>query len=234
MIRAAARESRGKSSKEPQLDLRHAASVLWPHRLVLLAAIVVGGLAGVFVSYYLPSTYESEATLLVADASGRPPSGYEDLLAAEILARTYAELGHSTPVLTAALDGASIVLEPADLAERMIVEPIRNTSLIRIVARGGTATEAHALASALATEVSSLATTNEDGMRLVVVDPAEEPSAAVAPRVSVNAVVGAVIAFLGTAAVILIVGRPEPAIAPQATTFEEARRRSVDSDRFPT
>jgi capsular polysaccharide biosynthesis protein len=218
------------------VDLRRAASVLWPHRLTLVIVAVVGALGGIFVSSLMTPTFESEATLLVADASGRPPSAYEDLLASEILARTYAELGHTTPVLVDALDRAGVDIQPADLAERTIVEAIRNTALIRVVARADSAEDAHALATALATGVSDLASTDESGTRLVVVDPADEPTEPVSPRLPANAVVGAAAAVLATAAVILLVTRRKPEAEPEFSTFEEQaqRRRSVGSDHFTT
>lgn len=216
------------------MDLRHAASVLWPRRLTLLTVALLGGLGGFIVSVLMPPTFESEATLLVADASGRPPSAYEDLLATEILARTYAELGHTTPILVAALDRAGVTLEPAELAEVIVVEPIRNSALIRVVARASSSRDAQRLTSAVASGVAELATGNEEGMQLVVVDPAEEPEEPVSPRVAVNVVVGTAAAILGAAAILLLVTRRSQQPAPQFTTFEEQarRRRSVGTDRF--
>lgn len=226
----------GLDLKESSVDLRRAASVLWPHRLTLVIVAVLGAFAGYFVSSLMTPTYESEATLLVADASGRPPTAYEDLLASEILARTYAELGHTTPVLVDALDRAGVDLQPADLSDRTIVEPIRNTALIRVVARADSAEDAQALASALATGVTDLAPADESGTRLVVVDPADEPTDPVSPRSVVNAIVGAAVAFLVTAAVILLVTRRKPDLEPEFTTYEDQarRRRSVGSDHFTT
>jgi len=219
------------------VDLRHVASVLWPYRVALLTVALLGGLAGMFLSALIPPTFESEATLLVAaDASGRPPSAYEDLLAAEILARTYAELGHTTPILLAALEQAGVTMEPAELAEVVVVEPVRNSALIRVVARAGSSVDAQRLTDAVASEVATLATGNEEGMQLVVFEPAEAQAEPVSPRVAVNAIVGAAAAIFGTAAIPLLLGRRQSPPAPQFTTSQEQaqRRRTVVTDRFKT
>jgi capsular polysaccharide biosynthesis protein len=119
---------------------------------VVLVAGVMAAIVGFLVSTRLPSTYEGRATLLVGSASGQ----YTDLLAAQILTQTYAQLVVTQPVLEAALarSGLANQADSLDLVVRAV--PIRDSLTVTIVAAAKDPAAAAAIANAVAAELSTV------------------------------------------------------------------------------
>ncbi len=215
------------------MDLRYAASVLLPRWPILLVSAILAGTLAYFASGLLPQTFESQATLLVADQSGRPPAAYEDLLAAQILAGTYAELGRTTPILGAALERAGVNITIDEFEDVAIVESVGTSTLVAVTVRARSAQEARQLTDALATEVAALAPATVNGMQLSIVDPASEPDDPVSPRPMVNAALGAGVAMMLAAGVLLLAARLRRGAVTRCHTRHDARRQDrVRSDPF--
>jgi len=117
--------------------------------LAILAGIAAAVVAFV-ISTRLPSTFEGRATMLVGSASGE----YTDLLAAQILTQTYAQLVVTEPVLEAALQDAGLAgqTEALELSVRGV--PNRDSLTVSIVAEANDADAAATVANAIAAELA--------------------------------------------------------------------------------
>ena len=115
----------------PQL-LKFARRWLW---LILLGMLLASG-ASYVVSSRSPRVYEATAKLLVtAGPSTVGGADYNQLLAAERVTRTYAELLRTRPVVEAALQAAGLDLS-YDAALRFLdAKPVRDTQLLQLSAR---------------------------------------------------------------------------------------------------
>ena len=190
------------------MDIRYAIRVLWPRTPVLIAAAILAAAVAFIGSGFLPPTYESRARLLVGQASGIPPSAYEELLAAQILSTTYAELGSATPVLEAALAASGVDIPLRIFAESVRVEPVRNSPLVEVICEFRTAAEATSMCNAMAEEIAGLGSGESGELTLVIIDPAEPGPSPVAPRPLVNGVAAGVGALVLVGSLILLLDRP--------------------------
>jgi capsular polysaccharide biosynthesis protein len=189
------------------LDVRYAIAVLWPRTPILLVAAVLAGAVAFVGSGFLPPTYESRARMLVGQPSGIPPSAYEELLAAQILATTYAELGAATPVLEAALEASRVDVPLRVFEESVRVEPVRNSPLVEVICEYRSPEEAARMCNSMADEIAALSSGDEGQLSLVIIDPAEPGPSPVAPRPLTNGVAAGVAAVALVGGLILLFDR---------------------------
>ncbi|HAD06395.1 MAG TPA: hypothetical protein DCE76_04475, partial [Anaerolineaceae bacterium] len=114
--------------------------------LLLLVIIVV-----VVVSQITPPSYRSSTTLLIMPSSEDTASQFNTLLAGERLALTYSQIITSRPILEKVINQNSLNLSIRDLEEKITVEPIRDTQLIRISVTDSSPVQAQVLANSIAT-----------------------------------------------------------------------------------
>ena len=194
------------------MDVGHALTVLWPRVWILIASGLVAGAAAFAATGLVAPTFESQATLLVGQSSGAPPVVYEDLLAAQILANTYAELSTTTPVLAAARDEANLSISIEDLRRQVHAEGSRNSPLIVITTIFRDPDEAARVANAIAEETAAIGAGGSDRLHVSLVDPAEASTEPVAPRPLFTALAGGGLAVLVSAGIVLLafgrIGRP--------------------------
>lgn len=104
---------------------------LW---LVILCTVVAGVIAYV-VSHNSQKIYQASATLMVNQAANpSTAAGYSDILTSERLARTYASLLVSRPVLEES--ATRLGISATDLKENITVTPVRDTQLLTIKVEG--------------------------------------------------------------------------------------------------
>ena len=118
---------------------------------LLVVATLLAAVASYVVSSRLPKVYEGSVKLLVTP--GQPGSGassYNDVLAAERLTRTYAEVLRTLPVVETAARRAGINLPYESLISLITVAPVRDTQLVQVTARGAEPEAAASFANQLA------------------------------------------------------------------------------------
>lgn len=206
------------------MNVRHALAILWPRIWIMIASGLVAGVAAFGATGLVAPTFESRATLLVGQSSGAPPVVYEDLLAAQILANTYAELSTTTPVLTAARDQAGVSIAIEELRDNVRVEGARNSPLIVVTTTFSDAEVAARVANAIAEETAAIGATGNDRLHVSIVDPAEAATQPIAPRPLFTALAAGGFAIIASAGFVLLafgsVRRP-------------GRRASADDGRDP-
>ena len=102
---------------------------LW---LILLTTVIAAVAAYFFSSRQTP-IYRASTRLLVSQSVSNSASlQYADILAAERLSSTYAQMLTARPLLEAAITEAGLegVVEPKELANAVSVQPVRDTQLI--------------------------------------------------------------------------------------------------------
>jgi capsular exopolysaccharide synthesis family protein len=118
---------------------------LW---LIVLCAVIAGGIV-YFVSRRSTPIYEASATLMVNQASSPTAvTAYADILTSERLARTYASLLTSRPVIEAT--AARLGIDPTNLVRSVDVTAVRDTQLLRIQVQDPSPAQSAALANTLA------------------------------------------------------------------------------------
>ncbi|MEA3401680.1 MAG: GNVR domain-containing protein [Armatimonadota bacterium] len=93
---------------------------------------VLGAGAAFVVSTQTTPVYEASATLLVHQAPSGDGSDYQNLLTSERLARTYSEMLTGRPIMERVIDELALDETAEELAERVTVELVRDTQLIRL------------------------------------------------------------------------------------------------------
>ena len=169
-------------------DQDHVLTVLarWP---ILVLCCLSATVLGFTVAQSAPRQYTAEARVLVGSVTD--PS-YDLLLAYQQLARTYAELAVTGPVLSQAVREMGIVDEGASLAQRVEAREMTGQPMVLITAHGPTATEAAGLANAVAAEVTILAKPRDGASSLAsVVQPALPPAHPSSPLVLLDTLVAA-------------------------------------------
>ena len=189
-------------------------------RLILVVTVLVA--ASAFgVSSILPRQYESEARVLVGSFTD---PNLDRLNAYQQLAQTYAALATTTPVLAKAAGEVGVTEDPVRLALRIAVRAPLGQSIVRITATAGTATEAAALANAIAAQVVDLGRPTQSGASIVsVVQPGLEPRDPSSPRVLLNTAIGIVLGVgLALAMALLLARRREHMESVREATYGTA------------
>jgi non-specific protein-tyrosine kinase len=127
---------------------------------VLLGGLL-GALAGYGLSLALAPVYEAKATLLLNQAANPAGPQLNDLLAADRLGKTYADLLLRRDVLAQAIQELNLPLAPDELMRNAEAAPVRDTQLVEVLVRDGSAARAADLANRICTVfVARLAETN--------------------------------------------------------------------------
>lgn len=121
----------------------------WSWLCVLAAAL--GGAAGYAVAARQPKVYESAGKIMVVPSQqGAETPRYDELLSAERMTRTYAEMLKTPPVIEAAAREANIGRSYSELVQHILVQPLRDTQLIEVRVYNEEPEMAAKLANALA------------------------------------------------------------------------------------
>jgi capsular exopolysaccharide synthesis family protein len=134
------------------VKLRRYAALVWKWLWLLALGALLGGGASYGVSRSLAPTYQASATLLVTQATTPAGPSYNDLLGAERLARTYAQVLTSRPVLLGAAATLQLPASYEQLQQLVSVEIVRDTQLLIVSAQHTDPEVAARLANAVAAE----------------------------------------------------------------------------------
>ncbi|MEN9936966.1 MAG: hypothetical protein RLZZ387_3545 [Chloroflexota bacterium] len=118
--------------------------------LLLLAPILSGG-ATYFISREMSPVYQASTKLLIEQAStGSAATDYSAILSSERLARTYAQLLTTRPILSEVIGVLQLQTTPDVLAEQVTVTPLRDTQLIVVTVEDSDPARAALVANTLA------------------------------------------------------------------------------------
>lgn len=172
---------------------------------ILLVAAAAGGLAYVG-SGLLPKSFTAEARVFVGSLT---TANYDQQLAYENLAQTYAQLATTTPLLDRVIDALDLKERAEQLADRLDIRTPAGLSIIRISASAAQPGQAASIANALAGQVTGLARGPDPSAEPIatVVQPALPPPTPTSPRPLLNAVVAAALALVLAAGTAVLADR---------------------------
>jgi non-specific protein-tyrosine kinase len=115
------------------MELRQYWELLRKWLWLILLTTVIAAVAAYFFSSRQTPVYRASTRLLVSQSVSNSASlQYADILAAERLSSTYAQMLTARPLLEAAIAKAGLegIVEPEELARAVSVQPVRDTQLI--------------------------------------------------------------------------------------------------------
>lgn len=174
---------------------------------LLVLTSLTGGLTAYLVSNAVTPTYRATTTLLVVQQQESGAVGLADLQASERLANTFTQLVTVRPVLESAIARGGLSLTPDELDQRLSVTSPPTTQLLEITAEASNPEAARDLAN-LVGETFIDSNQSALGSRpgsVSIVERAEAPLEASAPRSGLNALIGALLAFVATAVIVAAV-----------------------------
>jgi polysaccharide biosynthesis transport protein len=121
--------------------------------MLVIIPLLTGGLAAGLMAQRMP-TYTAHATLLVNPSASSGTVLPNDVMAANLLARTYSELVSTPPVLDRANQRLSLKEDLDQLAKRVRARAVPNTQLIQIEASDIDSQRAADLANTIGSEFS--------------------------------------------------------------------------------
>ena len=169
----------------------------------LVAATVVGALAGWLVAGILPVSHRSETRLLVGPVN----ADFDTIRAAAELTRTYADLATSSDILSSAIESGGLPLSVDALREAVRAIPNERTRIITISTELPSADEAvraaDATSQALIAYAAAGAQRPEGELRIV--DGATAAISATPGRTALAVVLAAVGALLGALLLVILI-----------------------------
>lgn len=182
--------------------------------LTILAATIVAGCVGLGAASLMAPTYEAEVRLLVGPLN----TDVNTLRASGQLARTYAEIATSDPLLAATTDSLeSPRVTPADVEVKATADEVTRilTVIVRHHERAAVAPIANGLAEQLEDRVDTDIVRPEG--ELQVVDAARPPDGPVAPKIGLTGLFAAVAGLLVVLTLVLVF----EFLTPMARTEEQ-------------
>jgi capsular polysaccharide biosynthesis protein len=128
----------------------------------IIAAVISAAALGALATALLPRSYESSALLYVGPLLAEREVEYDGLLAAQLVTRTYARLAVTRPLLESAAGTLPFELTTDEIASRVSADIPVEGNLLVITARGGTPSEAAAIANAVADQIMERAPDPDD------------------------------------------------------------------------
>ncbi len=133
------------------MELRYILNLVRRWLWLLGVGIGLGAGGGLALSLLLPPVYESEATMLLNQATSLSGPQYTDLLAGDRLGKTYADLILRRDVLKATISELGLSMTPDELAAQASADQVRDTQLVVVRVRNSDAQQAADLANRLCT-----------------------------------------------------------------------------------
>jgi capsular polysaccharide biosynthesis protein len=130
-----------------------------PSDAVVRAVVIVVGVALVFglvaavITTALPRSFEASATLLIGRSTAVSDPAYQDLLASQLLAQTYAELATTRPILAAVAAQLRLSESTDSLASSITAQASGVNPIVRIRVRGAAPDLVARIANAVAQQL---------------------------------------------------------------------------------
>ena len=173
--------------------------------LILVTAVFAAGFF-VYSRYFITKKYEASAMIIVNNASEKNVVNANDLHAAQSLADVYSIIIKSDPVLQPAIKKAGISATPDSLKKFITVTTVNDTQIIKISMTHSDANYAKKVIAAIVEVAPAIIKDKVEAGSVNKVSDARitNNGAPVSPNNVKNAMVGAIIGFLLTLAIVLI------------------------------
>lgn len=199
--------NRARASEAVEIDLLELLSVLlhWAW-LIILAAVIVGGIAFCISKFAIPEEFQSTTKIYVlnrTEGQNDMPT-YQELQASTQLTKDYAEMITSRHVLEKVISDLHLTYGYGDLKKRIVVSTPNDSRIIQISVKDNDPAQAQDICRVVRDEASEHIQNVMAIDAINIVDDANLPSHKSAPNNSKNTVIGALIgAFLAALVVVI-------------------------------
>ena len=184
------------------IDLLQLVKGLW-HRawMIVLAGLLVAGIGFSISAFLIPPTYSSSIMLYVNNSSASSnPNGSisnSDLIAAQSLVNTYAEILDNRTSLEQVIDAAGVSYTYKELSGMIKATSANETEIMRITVTTEDPYESAKIANAIADVLPGRIATIIEGSSVKIVERAIPVFEKVAPSITKYTVIGGVLGVLG-------------------------------------
>lgn len=133
-----------------EIELRKYLWMLWRWLWLIVLCTVLAAGGALFFSLRMDPTYSASVTLLVYQAPSAAAGDYNAIVQSERLARTYSKMITGRPVLEEVVKQVDMGVTADGLAQRVRVDPIQDTHMIRISVEDANPERAALLANTIA------------------------------------------------------------------------------------
>lgn len=169
-------------------------------KLALLAVPVLAMIAGAVISWYvLPQVYKASTTLMVfkqPEIAAPYEVRINTIMLNQKLVKTYSELAKSETVLEEVIKKNNLKMTVDDLRQKVTVELLGDTELLRISVNSSNPTLSAMLANELARVLLEKVAELMNLDNIQVVDAASPPKRTVWPNITLNVLLAGVIGLL--------------------------------------
>lgn len=203
-----------KEKDEIEIDLREVMGQLWSNAIIIILATIIGALGMYYISAnFIDYKFMSSTKIYVLNQQDSQTVTYTDLQTGTQLTKDYAELVKSRTVTTKVIAELDLNnryedmknLTPDDLATMITVTTLTDTRIIEISVTDTDPTRAQDIANAVRVAASTHISDVMDIEAVNVVDYANLPEGPISPNPVKNAVIGALLGFVLSVGIVVIV-----------------------------
>lgn len=197
-------KSFGKKKIDVNAVLKALLRKLW---LIILVAVICGGMAYAGAKLFIPPTYRAVFTAYINNQKGSDLSGLtgSDVAAAQALAHTYSEIITSRSVLESAAEASGHNYGYNQLKDAVTTTIGSETEIVSVSVEAKTPEDAYDLAREIATSAVKYATTIVEGSTMKIIDLPEVPTGIYKPSYIQIALLGALVGAFVTSVIICLV-----------------------------
>jgi len=113
-------------------DIYRYFNIIWRRLWIIASLTILFGVSAFLISKRMTPIYQATTTVLINEAPATKTTDYTAIVTSERLAQTYAQLMSKQPVLERVISKLGLSLAPAQLKERIFIQPVNDTTLIEV------------------------------------------------------------------------------------------------------
>lgn len=199
-----------KTQEYDEIDLLKLFKALWHRAWILVLAMIVGGALAFSYSFFLVTPlYDATAMLYVNNnavslGNTKVSISSGDLTASQSLIDTYAVILHSRLTLETVIEKADLPYTYEELKEMVSAGAVNSTGVLQITVTDADPAEGAKITNTIVDILPEQIATIVEGSSVQTVDYAVVPTEPASPNITKNTLVGIVLGFLLSAAVIVL------------------------------
>jgi non-specific protein-tyrosine kinase len=135
-------------------DLYRYFNIIWRRFWIIALSTILFGVSVYLISKQMTPIYQATTTVLINEAPATKTTDYTAIVTSERLAQTYAQLMSKQPVLERVISELQLQLTPAQLKERIFIQPVNDTTLIEVRAEDADPEQAALITNSVVAEFS--------------------------------------------------------------------------------
>jgi len=213
------------NEEEEELNLLEIFEILWNKAALILVVSMLSAafaLGGTFL--FMTPKYQSSAMLYVNNSSldvGSTKIDLSDLNASKSLAETYSVILKSRTTLQLIIDKMNLEYDYKVLGKMISTDRVEGTEVFRVTVTSTDADEAMKIANCIVEVLPNRINSIMEGSNVKIVDTAIVEDTIVSPSYKKNTLLGAVLGFLITAAILIIRHLFDTTIHSEETLLKE-------------